>query len=381
MLKSNFKKITLIMLLLISLIMPIVHAENTEATATQANPSDIQTIAEGQAAADQNAENSIKKGDVYLTGDNVTIDYIVDGNLFVLANTVTIKSQIGGDAFICANKLDVTEQGYVFSNLFVSAKEVNVAGVVYDLYASSKNVNISGYVYRDIRVASDILNVEGVVGRNAFVSATTINFPEKSDNNSQVTGKGSIGGDLNYSAKSEIQIPDGSVTGNVNYSPIKATGASIQSYILGLGKFIVTVIVLWLLYLWLAPKFLEKIDKKLLPKKLLPVITSGILTPIIFIVAFALLIVLGLTSNIALIATLVFTLAVMLSTSTFVIAINNLICNKLKITKKSVTIGILIICSTVMWLLNLIPVAGMIFYIISVIIGLGIIVNSVFDKK
>lgn len=47
-------------------------------------------------------EDSYKKSDVYLTGDNITIDYIVDGNLFVVADTVTINSQIGGDAFICA---------------------------------------------------------------------------------------------------------------------------------------------------------------------------------------------------------------------------------------------------------------------------------------
>ena len=50
-----------------------------------------------------------KKGDVYLTGNDVVVNDIIDGNLFVFANSVTINSQIGGDAFILAKKLIIDE--------------------------------------------------------------------------------------------------------------------------------------------------------------------------------------------------------------------------------------------------------------------------------
>lgn len=379
MLKNKFKTIVLVMLLMISLIVPISLAENTEVE-PKSNTENQEAI-QNQATAQNISEATMKKGDVYLTGDTVTIDYVVDGNVFVFANTVNINSQIGGDAFIFANNVNVSKDGYIFSNLFAASKTVNISGVVYDLYTSANAVNIDGYIYRDVRISSNILTISGVIGRNAYVSSNSISFPENSEGESQVTSKGSIGGDLNYSAKSEITVPEGSVAGKVNYSPIKNSGGvPIQNYILGLGKFIVTVLILWLLYLWLSPKFLEQTGT-LLSKKFLSVVGYSILTPIIFIIGFVLLLILGLTSNIALIATLAFGLLLLLSTSTLVIAINNIICEKFKVTKKSAIMGILIITSTVVWLLHIIPVVGKFISIIMNLIGLGLIVTTIFIKK
>ncbi len=379
MLKNKFKTIVLVMLLMISLIVPISLAENTEIEPR--STAENQEAVQNQTTAQNISESTTKKGDVYLTGDTVTIDYVVDGNVFVFANTVNINSQIGGDAFIFANNLNVSKDGYIFSNLFVLSKTVNISGVVYDLYTSANAVNIDGYIYRDVRISSNVLTVSGVIGRNAYVSSNSISFPENPEGESQITSKGSIGGDLNYSAKSEITVPEGIVTGTINYSQIKNSGSvPIQNYILGLGRFIVTVLVLWLVYLWLAPKFLEQTGT-LLSKKFLSVVGYSILAPIIFIIGFVLLLILGLTSNIALIATVVFGLLLLLSTSTLVIAINNIICNKFNITKKSTIMGILIITSTVVWLLHIIPLVGKFISIIMNLIGLGLIVTTIFIKK
>ena len=379
MLKNKFKTIVLVMLLMISLIVPISLAENTEIEPR--STAENQEAVQNQTTAQNISESTTKKGDVYLTGDTVTIDYVVDGNVFVFANTVNINSQIGGDAFIFANNINVSKDGYIFSNLFALSKTVNISGVVYDLYTSANAVNIDGYIYRDVRISSNVLTVSGVIGRNAYVSSNSISFPENPEGESQITSKGSIGGDLNYSAKSEITVPEGIVTGTVNYSQIKNSGSvPIQNYSLGLGRFIVTVLVLWLVYLWLAPKFLEQTGT-LLSKKFLSVVGYSILAPIIFIIGFVLLLILGLTSNIALIATVVFGLLLLLSTSTLVIAINNIICNKFNITKKSTIMGILIITSTVVWLLHIIPVVGKFISIIMNLIGLGLIVTTIFIKK
>lgn len=379
MLKNKFKTIVLVMLLMISLIVPISLAENTEIEPR--STAENQEAVQNQTTAQNISESTTKKGDVYLTGDTVTIDYVVDGNVFVFANTVNINSQIGGDAFIFANNINVSKDGYIFSNLFALSKTVNISGVVYDLYTSANAVNIDGYIYRDVRISSNVLTVSGVIGRNAYVSSNSISFPENPEGESQITSKGSIGGDLNYSAKSEITVPEGIVTGTVNYSQIKNSGSvPIQNYILGLGRFIVTVLVLWLVYLWLAPKFLEQTGT-LLSKKFLSVVGYSILAPIIFIIGFVLLLILGLTSNIALIATVVFGLLLLLSTSTLVIAINNIICNKFNITKKSTIMGILIITSTVVWLLHIIPLVGKFISIIMNLIGLGLIVTTIFIKK
>ena len=386
MLKNKITKITLVLLLALSLLVPIVRADDNEAEPISDSSQEkaVETTQGNETTSEttQSTDNSMKKSDVYLTGDDVKVDYIVDGNLFILANTVTISSQIGGDAFICAKTINVEKEGYIYSNLFAVANEVNISGVVYDLYTTANTLNINGYVYRDIRTSSDTLNFSGVIGRNAYVYSKNIEISSNSDGQSSVTNKATIYGDLNYSSSSEASIPEGTVTGSVNYSPVTTStkSKSISSYILALGRFIVTVLVIWLLYLWLAPKFLENTGA-LLSKKLLPVIGSGILTPIIFVIAFVLLLILGLTSNIAIIGTMLFAILLMISTSTFVIAVNNLVCKKFNISKNTTTFGILIITSAVIWLLELIPVVGSILNFVIMIIGLGILVTAIIPEK
>lgn len=386
MLKNKLKTIALLTVLIFSLMIPIVRAENetTTESATVAVEESEDTSNNGETSAViSNANDNFKKGDVYLTGDNVTIDYIVDGNLFVFANSVTINSQIGGDAFICAGTVNVGEQGYIFSNLFAFAKNVNVSGVVYDLYTAAGEVTINGYIYRDIRVGSNTLNINGTIGRNAFVSAENINFAQSSDPEASLTSKAMINGDFNYTSSKEISIPEGSVSGTSNFTTAKeveSNSKSIQDYIMLLGKFLATVVIIWLICLWIAPKFLDT-THKLVSKKLLPVLGFGILTPIVIAVAFIILLIIGITSKIALLSLGILSLLLAISSSIFVIAMNRLICNKLKIEKTIGFFGMLIVSSVVFWLLSLIPYVGTIISLIASIIGLGILVMSIIPIK
>lgn len=400
MLKNKFKIIAILTVIILALTLPVVRAENETADST-ANPDvtateDISTISTDQTEDADNSdseainteisEDTFKKSDVYLTGDDVTIDYIVDGNLFVVANNVTINSQIGGDAFICANTVTVGEQGYVFSNLFTFSKNVNINGVVYDLYAASENTTISGYVYRDIRIGSNTVNIFGTVGRNAFIDCVNLNFAQDTnvdnEDKTSITSQGIINGNLNYSAKQEASIPDGSVTGETTFEQESSyDGNIVQEKIISLGTFVVTVIIIWLLCLWLAPKFLKNSSSLLTTKKVLPVIGLGILTPIVAIIATALLFILGLTSKLALLLITVLIILMAISTSIFVITINNVICDKLKIQKTIGVFGMLVVSSIVLWLIGLIPYIGSIVGFVSVILGLGIIISSLILKE
>ena len=101
MLKNKFRIITLLAVIILSLMIPIVRAEN-EITDQSDHSEEISVIsADSSENQDTDAKpttttssDTMKKQDVYLTGDNVTIDYIVDGNVFVMADTVNINSQI-----------------------------------------------------------------------------------------------------------------------------------------------------------------------------------------------------------------------------------------------------------------------------------------------
>lgn len=397
MLKNKFKIIAILSAIILALTLPVVRAENetvedvSESSATGSSSTDIEgTDAESidtEVATNSTDDENFKRTDVYLTGDNVTIDYIVDGNLFVVANNVTINSQIGGDAFICANTVTIGEQGYIFSNLFTFSKNVNVDGVVYDLYSASETTTIKGYVYRDIRVGSNTVNVFGTVGRNAYVSCSSLNFAQDAEVNNEeettFTSHGMINGNLKYSAKEEISIPEGSVTGETTFEQEKTfnNGNTIQQQILSLGAFVVTVIVIWLLCLWLAPKFLKNNASLLATKKILPVIGFGILTPIVSILLAILLFVIGITANIGLLLLVALFVLMAISTSIFVITINHIICDKLKIEKTIGIFGMLVASSIVLWLIGIIPFVGSFVSMVTSVLGLGIIISSLVLKE
>lgn len=381
MLKNKFKTIIILMIIILSFMVPIVRAEN-ETTAESTTNEDVSLISED--SEEVNAEEilsqmEIKEEDVFLTGEDVLVDYIVDGNLFVLANKVTIDSQIGGDVFILANEVNITNNAYVYSNLFTITPNLSIAGSVYDVYALSKNVTIDGYVYRDIKISTNTLNINGYVSRNAFVSASAINFATASEDET-ITSKGIIKGNLNYSSNQELSIPEGSVEGTTNFKEIVKSSPNIQSYLLSLGGFLTTVAILWLLCLWITPKFLQNTDT-LLTKKTLPVIGYGVLTPIVVIISFVILVLIGITSNIGLLALALLFLLIAISSATFAITVNNIICNKLKVEKNVQKLGLLLVTAAVLWLINLIPYVGGWISFATSILGLGILVKSIIPAK
>lgn len=418
MLKRNLKIITLLTIIVMLLNITFSFAENetddatttaveettteltSDAEPTSEEPATENATTEGEVTTEATSqEDSLKKQDVYLMGEDVTIDYIVDGNLFVIANSVTINSQIGGDAFIIAKNITVTNQGYIFSNLFALANKVDVNGVIYDLYSAAEEINISGYVYRDIKVGTNALKILGTIGRNAFVSSSNVSFQEVSvdgeTGENVYSSQGTISGDLNYYSNEEIEIPEGTVSGQVNYSKVttneknKSTAEIIASYLYKLIGLICTTIIVWLLCLWLTPKFLQKTGE-LLTTKSLPIVGFGILTPIVYSIALIILFVIGWAINVSLSLLALLFIILLLSTPITIIALNNIICDKFKDKIKTETkiqkVIVLAAVTIVYWLITLIPIVGSCVSLLAVIIGIGIIVynfvlNNITSKR
>ena len=217
-----------------------------------------------------------------------------------------------------------------------------------------------------------------------MVNSNNIAFSQNADVTEETTTvatQGMINGNLEYTAENEVSIPDGVVTGEVKYSPAN-TGSTngIQSYLISLGTILATAILIWLVCLWLTPKFVKRTD--LISKKnILPQIGLGILTPIVLTIVSVILILIGITASFGLLVLGLTFLLVAISTSIFVIAINNMVCNKLKIQKTIGNFGMLIATTAVLWLIGLIPYIGTLIGIIAVIIGLGIISYNLIKKE
>lgn len=356
MLKNKTKIIAFLLVLILAITSSFVYADN------------------------ETSKDSYKNSDVYLMGDNVTIDYVVDGNLFVMADTVTINSKIGGDAFIMAKTINVGDQAYIFSNLFAMADSIDIKGVVYDVYALAQNFTVSnGYIYRDAKLCCNTINVNGAIGRNAFVNCSNINF------NTDENKKGIIYGDLTYSTPSELSFDSNIVNGTVTYkapkvSPEKSVREIVASYISDLGAFLAFVIIIWLVCLWLAPKFLNDTNK-FVGKKTLNVLGTGLLTLIAVPIACIILLLLQLTAGISLLTVALYILALIVAKSIFTIVTNNYLCSKLNINNNTGIFGMLIVSGVIVWVISELPyVGGIVSFIISVL-GLGVLVSAILPKK
>lgn len=379
MLKNKRKFVVIFIVLILLLSSTYVFAENEISNdgtiPISIDESNIETSVENMTTK-ESQKDTYKKSDVYLTGDNITIDYIVDGNLFVCADTVTINSQIGGDAFIIAKNLIINNEAYVFNNVFAISNSIEIKGIVYDVYALTENLSISGgYIYRDIKVSCDTLNINGTIGRNIFANCSSINF------NTSENSKGIIYGNLNYSSKSEISIPENVVSGEINYTETSALSElTIVDYIFNLGEFITFVLIIWLICLWIAPKFLSKTNTYV-GKNTLKIFGYGLLALILIPICCFILILLQLTSGISLLLLILYILAIVISKSLFTITANNYICSKLKITKNTQIFGILILTGIIVYLLTQIPYIGSIISFIIIVLGLGILLSSILLKN
>ncbi len=327
--------------------------------------------------------SNLKSSDIYLTGDEIIIDYPIDGNLYVIANKVNIKAEVGGDAFIITKELNIEQQGYIFSNLFVVADNVNIDSVIYDMYAVAKNINITsnGSVYRDARIiASKDISILGNIGRNAFIGGSSkLSLTDGSS-------EGSINGNLTYSTSQNLPEEDlrAYVSGDISTRRISPnpmeTGSTLLTHLKSLANKLFLIAIVWLICLWLAPKYLKNSGKSFINK---PV--SSVLLGLLVIVLTPVIAIILLVSKIALIASLLlfalFGLLLVVGSSLFSITLGNLISDKIKKDSNIINLVMALAVGIVVYLINLIPVFGTIVSVIMVILGIGSMISYLVNNR
>lgn len=323
----------------------------------------------------QEENKNTKNNDICLMEKNTNIDYNINGNLFVFSETVTIDSQINGDAFIMANKIIIKDEAYIHNNLFSVSDNIIIEGIVNNAFILSRNTDLSeGYINNDLKVACNTININGVIGRNAYINCENINF----------NSEGTIYGNLEYSSKYKTSIPENAVSGEIIYTQIieqtRTTMEIISHYIFDLGMFLAFVLILWLICLWIAPKFLNNTNK-FIGKSTLKAFGYGVLSLFLIPIACIILLLLQLTSSISLLLLVLYIIALALAKTIFTITANNYICSKLKIKKNTGIFGMLIATSFVVWIITKLPYVGGFISLIINTIGLGILILSIIPKR
>lgn len=341
----------------------------SEDTNTEVQSTDTETTNE-----DTNTTTStVKEGDLFLTGDSVTVDYPVSGNMFIFANDVTINHNVDGNIFVFANSLTVGSNAYVYSDLFVCANEVTIAGTVYDVYSLSTRLTLeaSTYIVRDITAKTSTLTLSGYVRRNANLSFDTIQVDETYT---------LIDGDLNYSATSQ-SIPESIVSGTINYTEDIAyseePGKMIQNYLQELLQVLVVAIIIVLIVVFATPKFTNKMHS-ILENKAAVTLGCGALTlilvPVLCFILFCTII--GIIPALALLFTFIFIISI--SPIILSIPLAKIVCEKMKKESKGLTIVFALLFVVIIWLFEQIPVLGILVALFVSLFGLGIITYSIF---
>lgn len=371
--KNKIVLLTIILLLLFSTFcMAANTVENSVVSNTVSN-----TTTEGTNSTE--ATYKFVTSDVYKFDSDIKINDVIDGNVFAFGNTVSISGEIGGDVFVMGNQVDFSDNAYIHGNIFVLANNVKFGGIAYDIYGCAANIKLekSSIVARDVKLGADNVTIEGSVKRNAYISTSTLTFPEGA--------KSLIAGNLNYSSKSEISFDKNAVAGEVLFTADKSEEISlatrIASYINKILSALVYSLVVILLAIWLAPKFTNQAHS-ILKEKPLPTFGVGLLASIVviaFSIAF-LLLTYGLGAGISFAVIGLFILAFTIATTIFSMAIGKLLANKFNLEKTYQFVLLSLAVVLGINLLSLIPYIGGLISFIANMFGIGIITFNLIKK-
>ena len=348
---------------------------------TEENETDYNTQDSTEDENDYTTKDSTSKNYFYAGTEDVNITTPVEGDVFVVTSgNVIIDTDICGNSFICANTVTIGEYSIIEASLFNASNSLILSGDVgINVYNISKNLTLSGTVDYDVFSSSAQSNLSGYISRNANISSENITISDEL----------SIEVDLNYSSKKQVDIPENTVEGKVNFSSINtdtevSTITKMNDFLTSVLSLAVLAIVLFVIGKWLNCKFISTYPDlvKNLPKSLL----YGFLTLIVVPVISLILLICGVTINLAFILTALYLVLLLIASSIVIVILSKLVAEKLnvkfeKANNTLLTILSIIVLSIVYKLIQLIPVLGSITIFAFLIIGIGILINNIIPNK
>lgn len=338
------------------------------------------TSEDGEILATYETNYDLVYSDMYLFDGNVEVSQVVDGNVFVYGGTVKVTGAISGNLFVIAENLDIGEDAIIQGSAFALANDITISGIVSDVYSMSNNFNLEekAIVSRNIYVMSGATNLSGQVSRDAYISTRDLSFGENA--------KEVIKGDLNYSSYNEVELDEGIVSGDVNFTKIGENVQSIGDIILNVIYSTVSALIfsaaIILVSLWIAPKFKDRAAEIVEKKNLtafglgLLVLLSGILTALIL-----LLFTYGFGASIGVFLIAIVVMAYIASSTVFCMSIGALIAKKIKSEKVGIYVLFALLVVLALNLIGYIPYIGGPIKFIASMVGLGILCINAYKRK
>ena len=234
--------------------------------------------------------------DLYVSGDNITVDSDVSGDLSIFGGTVMINGSVENSLFLAAGTVAV--RGNVGRHVRIAGGTVAISGKIGgDLLVAGGTVSLTpeAEVGGDLYALSGSINVEGRVEGKTVISANSVSLNNElgpttvRSESIQLLSKARIKGDFSYTSKNTAQVDsqaviEGQTSHNLPSAADRGFGAILTlQYLLGLlGTFILA----WFL-LNLLPKTFTRIaqisQSKVLESTVIG-LAIAILVPLLLIV-------------------------------------------------------------------------------------------------
>jgi hypothetical protein len=119
--------------------------------------------------------NGIVDGDALLLGERIVINTGAEirGNVFLGAGQVTVNGLVAGSLFGASSAIELGEETVVERNLYYGGFSLNAAqgsSIGKDLFAGVYQSKLNGQIARDLKVGGSAFELNGSVGRNANIN-------------------------------------------------------------------------------------------------------------------------------------------------------------------------------------------------------------------
>jgi len=326
----------------------------------------------------ETTEENLHTSDLYLFGNEIVMDKMVDGDVFIIGNKVKITGQVNGSLYVIANKISF-DGALIRYSIFACADYMYYNnGGTYEsnayIIANTLDATYTSYVARDLKALVSDITLKSAVGRDADLICNTLDLGEGED-------IPLIYGDLRYTANNELTIPDDAVEGSSTYSK-QYLGNSVVGILMSFGTCIVTALSALIILSKLTPKFVEKLSSnKLSVLSLLKAFVIGLATIATVAIFMILLIGTGVGIILAVILGLLLIILYILANPVFAIRITNALKRTLRIENTTMFYLVLALISSILYGITFIPVFGFALGLIINVIAIGLIVNVFLPQK
>ena len=348
--------------------------------------------------------NAISKDGSYAI-ETVNSNAVINGNVYIICDEFVLEpgAEINGDLYIIADKITIQKSSSIYGNLFAISSEILLDGRVdKSVYAISDtfNMNYYGAISNDLHLTSENVTLSSVIRRNAYISSKTIttnsdfllygsleadshefNFSGQIDRDAKINSKkinfinnkdGNkidclISGALNYSSEEKLQIEDGIVEGEINYSEyvekIDATPTfKLKSFILNLITFVFYILTVVLVFNLVNKNYKNK-KYNISPKNVLASFGIGLISFVIVAIAILLLMLIQVGTTLSFALLFAYSFLLFMAMPIFVLDIALLLKDKFNI---YLSTGIIAIALSI---ISLIPVVGSIVMFVFMMTG------------